>query len=366
MAARFVAVQRAAPVLRRPVEPALLAMLCREALGPGARLQSPALIGEGHFNTSYRLDLADGRRVVLRLGPESGDRLWRHEQQMMARECSVQPLLQSLGELIPRLLHADTSRRLVPRDWSVFEHRPGVVWETVMPRLRASDNEALWRDYGALVARLHALQGDRFGFPAPAAAHGSVSGWFIDLIDGLSSDLAEQGVAVPALDDFRALIALPASRARLDAAVPAGQPPRLVHGDLWPRNVLVQEGPQGWRLSALLDAERAFFGDPSAEWIFGFLDLPEAYWAAYGQRLGDADLHGDALWRRRAYQARGALQMMLEGCRFGFDAGFAQQQFARCCSDLGCMGPNDAAAGLDAPGTPIHRPVAGTRPAALA
>ncbi|MBL0087752.1 MAG: phosphotransferase [Ideonella sp.] len=241
----FVAVERRQPVLRQPVETALLADLVREALGSEAALVGHALLGEGHFNTSYRIDLADGARAVLRLGPAAGAHLWRHEQQMLARECSVQPLLRTLGEVIPRLLHADTSRRLVARDWALFEHRDGEVWETAMPRLTPADQQALWHEFGALVARLHALPGDRFGFPAPAPALASVSAWFIALVEGLAADLAEQRIAVAGLDGLLALLRQPDARARLDAGLPAGQPPRLAHGDLWPRNVLISHGPAG-------------------------------------------------------------------------------------------------------------------------
>lgn len=349
----FVAVDRRTPVLRQEVEPALLQALCREALGQPVELSCAALMGSGHFNTSYRLDLTGRPPVVLRLGPPEGARLWRHERALLQRECSVLPLLRTLGEVIPALLHLDTGRRQVPRDWAVFECRPGEVWESVLPRIPATDQQRLWRQYGELVARLHALRGDRCGFPAPASAHGSVSSWFIALVDGLATDLAEQGVAVPGLDDFQAR--LRRERGRLDAALRPGEAPRLVHGDLWTRNVLVRQGPDGWVISALLDAERAFFGDPSAEWIFGFLDLPTAFWAGYGRCLADAALPADALWRRRAYQARGALQMMLEGCRFGFDAGFAHQQFARFTAALPALEALATGALSDTPDLPAPK-----------
>ena len=92
---------------------------------------------------------------------------------------------------------------------------------------------------------------------------------------------------------------LRACRAQLELS----QPPRLVHGDLWPRNVLVEQHDDGWRISAILDAERAFWGEPAAEWIFGFLDLPQAFWEAYGTRLDPQHLDGDLLLRSRVYQA---------------------------------------------------------------
>ena len=107
-----------------------------------------------------------------------------------------------------------------------------------------------------------------------------------------------------------------------------------MHGDLWTRNVLVARGGDGWHIRALLDAERAFFGEPAAEWIFGWLDLPEAFWRAYGTNLADGALAGDASWRRRAYQALGALQLILDSVRFGFDAGFARDGFSRTVRSL--------------------------------
>lgn len=324
----FVPVARPVAVLHSPVEPGLLQALCRVALGIGAQIERCELLATGHHNTSYRVELARRAPVVLRLGPEPTARLWRHEQALLQRQCSVQPALATLGDVTPRLLYADATQRLLARDWAVFEWHGGEVWEHAASQIDAAAAEALWRQFGALARRLHTLRGERWGFPPPAPAHASFSSWFLALVGGLAADLAEQGVAVAGLAEFVGL--LRHGRQRLDDI---GEP-RLVHGDLWLRNLLVERSADGWRLSGLLDAERAFYGDPSAEWIFGFLDLPAAFWDGYGRRLADADLAGDALWRRRAYQARGALQMMLEGQRFGFDAGFAHRQFAHFAGEL--------------------------------
>lgn len=334
---QYVEVSRPTPKLRVPLETGLIEDLLRGVWGSSVALQAQEPVAGGHFNTSHVLTLSDGRRCVLRVapGPDAGVPVWRHERDQLQRECAIQGHLQAaLPEVVPALLHADFSHHCLPRDWALFDWRPGQVWHGVAPRLTPAEQAGLWQQYGALVARLHAVVGPAFGFPAPRSPHRHFADWFLAVMADLAHDLQEQGVAVSGLADLRALLS--EQRQRFDAV----DTPRLVHGDLWPRNVLVQPHQGQWRISALLDAERAFWGDPAAEWIFGFLDIPRAFWRAYGQDLSQPE--ADALWRRRAYQARGALHMVLEGQRFGFDARFAHDQFAVHLQDLDTLSRADA------------------------
>jgi len=340
----FVAVQRSASGLLSEVGAERLQAIVRAAFGERARLAGYQLLGDGRFTTTYFIKCEHEAPVVLRLSPEPTAKLWRHERALLQRQCNVQPPLEALREFIPRLLHTDFTQRLLPRDWALFEWRQGQTWESAAPSVDAASSEALWRQFGRIVREVHGQRGVRFGYPAPWPAHASFGAWFTSVVDDLAADLAEQDIAVAALARFRTL--LREERRRLDAVTV----PRLVHGDLWSRNVLVQNGPRGWRITALLDAERAFFGDPAAEWIFGFLDIPQAFWEGYRRRLTADRLDPDALWRHRAYQARGALFMMLEGARFGFDARFAHEQFARFTAALEPAAPTleDAFAGAPA------------------
>lgn len=318
----FVAVARRDPGLVREASPGDVQAIARAALGERTRLLEHRRLDGGHFNTTYLLRCAREPPLVLRLAPERTAQRWRHERALLQRQCSVQAMLEAAGDVVPRLLHADFTQRLVPRDWALFEWRPGRSWESVAGTIEPEAADALWREFGGVVRAVHELPATRFGYPDPMPAHASHGDWFATVVDDLAADLAEQRVKVAGLARYRQL--LRDGRHRLDAI----DAPRLVHGDLWSRNVLVDRNPRGWRITALLDAERAFFGDPAAEWVFGFLDLPQAFWDGYGATLAEHALDPDALWRRRAYQARGALNMMLEGARFGFDAGFAHRQFA--------------------------------------
>ena len=55
----------------------------------------------------------------------------------------------------------------------------------------------------------------------------------------------------------------------------------LVHFDLWDGNILVESDPAGHRIGALIDAERAFWGDPLAEFVslalFGDIERDTAF-----------------------------------------------------------------------------------------
>jgi hypothetical protein len=95
--------------------------------------------------------------------------------------------------------------------------------------------------------------------------------------------------------------------------------PHLVHGDPWPKNVLIARGPGEPgepRIVGLLDHERGLWGDPMDEWVFHHLSFPPAFWEAYGPRPdGPA-----AEFRACVYRGLIDEQIVLEGWRYHFDA----------------------------------------------
>ena len=318
---RFVSLGEQDEPFNEPLDPQAVEKVCGEAFGSATRISDCRQIAGGQLNAVYRIAFAQRAPVVLRLGPPAGAPLLRHEQALLQREAALQPLLADACPLIPKLLHQDFTCATLERPLLLLEYRGGARWDRVGERIPVRAAHALWMQFGDAVRNLHELQGSVFGFPPPAQGWSSHAQWLIHLVDELALDLEQCGIAVAGLARFREQ--LRACRAQLELS----QPPRLVHGDLWPRNVLVEQHDDGWRISAILDAERAFWGEPAAEWIFGFLDLPQAFWEAYGTRLDPQHLEGDLLLRSRVYQARGALQLILECDRSGVDAGFAHENF---------------------------------------
>lgn len=331
---RYVELPRAAPAgaaLQESLAPAQIAKLCRRAFGPEGDVVDAEQLYSGRFNTTYRIRLGVGRQVILRLAPPASAHLFEHERWLLRRECAVHEVLAAAVAQVPRLLFQDFSGDLVSRDYVFLEHCRGRLWDELQGSFTPRENEALWGQLGALVRAIHCIQGAAYGLPHPMASVDCWSQAVLGDIDGLIGDLDRLGLKLAGARAFRALVV--DNRQVLDHC----GPPRLLHGDLWPKNILVDRVDGMPVITGLLDGERARWGDPGAEWIFGFLDIPTAFWSSYGRDLSDGALGHDAQCRRLIYNGRGALQLTLEAWRWGLDDGFARRLLVEAMTGVEAM-----------------------------
>jgi aminoglycoside phosphotransferase (APT) family kinase protein len=320
---RFQDLRRSASPLQSRVDEAILRRICAHALGRSVVLVGHDYLVSGRFNTTYRLRFGDRPPLILRLAPPPEARLFRHEADLMRRECAIQPHLALAGPVIPRLVAADFSRSLVPRDYVLLECLEGTLWSELTDKLTPLEIASVWHQFGQHVRRIHAIRGPGFGAPLTAGGkrYKRYSHWLRQLVDMHALDLRDLGLVVDGLTSFQNLLSQ--GRHLIDHI---GMP-RLVHGDLWPRNILLTRRQDRWCISGILDSERAFWGEPGAEWIFSFLPIPSEFWQSYGADLSTDYLDAPARFRRCCYEARGALQLILDSERYDCDAGFARADF---------------------------------------
>ncbi|GII27901.1 phosphotransferase family protein [Planotetraspora mira] len=244
---------------KRRLSAAELDALVRGALGTGVR--SSEELADGFANAVWRLDLEDGRQVVLKVGPPPGLRLLTYERHLLRTEAMVYRLAEPAGLPLPSLLHAAFDDPVLGGDHLILSALDGVPWNQAS--LSPAEEAPLRHELGRHLARLHTIPGTGvFGYPFAGLTGPSWREAFLVIVGALLGDAVHYGTRLPApVEEIAALIT--AAAPTLDEVVT----PSLVHFDIWPGNVFLTGEGRDRRIQALIDHERAFWGDPLADFI---------------------------------------------------------------------------------------------------
>jgi aminoglycoside phosphotransferase (APT) family kinase protein len=287
----------------------LIAAMCRRAFGAGVRVGAVSELGLGSYNTTYRVDV-DGTPVILRVAPEPA-RQYRSERELMRNEHLSQPYLAPVASLLPRTLAADFTHQLVGRDYLFQSLLPGLPGPEGLPRYPPDRRAPYFRQLGAITRAIHDVRGPGFG-PVNGPPHPRWSDALIDAFGTAADDIERQGLAA---GDVRELAAL-ADRDRdlLDEITE----PRLLHGDLWTVNVMMEPAAPEPTITGILDCDRTWWGDPAADWTIHMVARkPDRtpFWDTYGH----PDRTPDAARRQLYYRARHTYAIRLERHRLHGD-----------------------------------------------
>ena len=280
----------------------LAAVLAKAGMSWELVAESHVLAG-GTFNDVHLVRLTDGTRLVVKLPPGPAVRLLRYEQGMAGTEALYYRLAgQREPVTVPAVIAVDDTGL-------VMTYCPGTPWPQLTPRPAGVERDELRAELGRWVASLHTITGTGFGYPSQALGPLRET-WreaFLAMVDAVLEDAGTYAVTLPRpAADIQTLFA--GQAAVLDEVTT----PVLVHFDLWDGNILVD----GDRVGALIDAERAFWGDPLAELVslalFGDIEQDVAFLNAY--RAAGGTVTFDAATRRRLslYQAYLYLIMWVE------------------------------------------------------
>ncbi len=251
----------------------------------------------GGFAAVWRATLADGRDVVVKVGPPADARLLGYERGLIAAEAEYFRLTAAAAPVPAVLAEGD--------GWLITSLLPG------RPLTEVDDDAAVREQLGAAVARIHRVTGPHFGYTGGRAAGPDWPTAFRAMIDDLLSDAAAWQVPVPRLD-------LPFS------VLEVVDRPALLHFDLWDGNVLAV----GDRLTGLVDGERYLYGDPLLDLISPALfrrieDEPDhPFLKGYPVDLDDAARIRLILYRVHLY-----LLMLAEGPSRGIPVGSERHDF---------------------------------------
>lgn len=89
-------------------------------------LVSAQELTEGYFNAAYLLELADGRKCVMKIAPLSDENLMSYEKGMMGAEIDAMHLAGTCKKIpVAQVYAADTSRERCDSPYFIMECLPG-------------------------------------------------------------------------------------------------------------------------------------------------------------------------------------------------------------------------------------------------
>jgi fructosamine-3-kinase len=174
----------------------------------------------------------------------------------------------------PRVYLQDASGTVVPHSFLLLECIPGVTLGSA--HLDPEGRMTVERELAEVLLQLHSHKRDTFGDFAQEAGARDWIDVFLPRLEEIRRDVA--GLLPPAILE-EVDQALPMAE---DALRARGEP-TLVHNDLSPGNIMVEQRSDGWHLSGLLDPVGLQYADVEMElsYLQAFDTVGQAFFNAY-------------------------------------------------------------------------------------
>jgi aminoglycoside phosphotransferase (APT) family kinase protein len=320
----FQLIKRTKTDFQRALTPDQLLTLCTRHLSKHPPIDTIQELSGGMFNNAFLIQRQNMPDIILRVGPHPEVTVFSNETLLLRREYNISSAFTPFMGLTPETIATDFSHSLIDRDVVFQTFLTGELWDGIKEELTPAENHHLWQELGCISAQIHAVQGSYFGQPDPMPSYTTWNESIIAIAKGMWQDLHNLSIDDTGVADYIDL--LEKGNELMDEITT----PMLIHGDLWPKNVLVDRSVSPPKISGLIDAERAMWGDPAAEWIYYFLDIPDSYWVGNGR----FPTTPGSQFRHHAYQGLYDIQILLEAWRFHYSDKPFRQQLNESCQKM--------------------------------
>jgi len=244
---------------------------------PRDTVKGYSLCHGGLFNTTYRVDFEDAPSVILRIGPVHRELLMGYEHDMMLTEAEVLRRMKTAKIPCSEVLFVSTERTVVDRDYMIVKYIDSVPLSSAT--LSYEDRYRLDAECGRLLRKMHEIPCEAFG-RATDVLLGKGYASFYDSVLAEVTDLVTKSERDGFFNEAECKRVFAAVK-RHENVLLACKTPVLCHGDMWSGNVLVKQTEDTCTLAAIIDVDRAYFGDVDFDlgnpWI-----LSDAFLEGYG------------------------------------------------------------------------------------
>lgn len=240
--------------------------MTKRAFGENTELQDIIELTGGFYNAAYMISFKDGQKAVLKISPMKDLKVMRYEKNLMETEVFVLDKMRSIkGVTVPSVLYYDRSGEITDNEFLFMEFLEGVPLNKIREELTEDQYNTISSDLAEIIKKINGVEGEYFGYISQENKRFTT--WFeafFCMIKELLDDAQDAGVSLP-FENNKLYSMINEQRDVLNQV----EKPLLVHKDLWEGNILID--PKTFRITGILDCERAIFGDTLLEPICGFL-----------------------------------------------------------------------------------------------
>jgi aminoglycoside phosphotransferase (APT) family kinase protein len=153
----------------------------------------------------------------------------------------------------------------------------------------------LYQRLGEIISNLHAIKSEKFGWKRPNRELEMYDRWGA-FLQRFAREIADKASSYGIFSDVELdrFINIFTDMAIFDKITQAC----MIHADLWEGNVLVSENNGKWDIVALIDVDKAIFGDKDLEFASPTM-LNDDFLSGYGLRTAESP---GSIFRRNAYR----------------------------------------------------------------
>ncbi|WP_198539515.1 phosphotransferase family protein [Streptomyces graminilatus] len=310
----FRPIPRVPEAFQQPVTADEIEAICCRTFGARTKVIAATELGTGMYNTTLRVAVVGQEKpVIVRIAPEPA-RQFTSERALMRNEYASLPWLAPIALLMPKVIGADWSHEVIGRDYMVQSLLDGVPAAEHLHTYPRSTWPTFYRQLGEIAHRVHTVRGPGFG-PVTGPTYGTWSEALAASLDAIATDL--DGVGLDS-DDVRKVVSAALRHREVLDEITA---PRLLVGDLWLPNILLDYDAPEPTISGVYDLDRATWGDPLADWTIRMITAKSGERQAFWDTYGSVKQSEGAVWRQKIYEARHLGAVRLERHRLGNHAG---------------------------------------------
>lgn len=274
----------------------------------------------GLFNQIYLIEENDNR-WILKVAPPQDLEVLQYERQIILNEIFVYKQYYGNVPNIPKLIHYDVSKTIVPYDFMVVEFLEGTSMVEYWGSNQLEEvRNVIYPQLMDLMAQMHQIETNLYGYynqKLDVPYEDVVMKMFYDVIE----DGIRKNVVFPYPSSF--LIDFVTSHKQ---SVTLSNKASVLHFDLWDGNLLIKDG----KITGVIDLERSFCGDPIADFVPLHFDIFDPKYSSYVEQYNNKAKHKlilnkDTRQTYLMYKLYLRLIMVVECSYRGVDGSFDEQ-----------------------------------------